>query len=306
MAAGHALKFISGKYQGGEFPLVPGRDVVIGRSAELDMVLVEDMVSRKHARISIDGEQILITDLGSTNGTFVNGEKVRQARLQEGDRVLIGTSILKVVASGQGQQLPAAEARQQLEVRGRRQQRSSTMSGTVEEVPIPDLLQLFSTSKRTGLLRVQTPSATGKVYLRDGSIFYASINEDHDLGPMKALCRMVGWDNGGFEFGPGEEGAEFMLELEESTESLLMEAMRQLDEYRRVAAELPALHERLLIPIPLNPPLSQLKPAQLDILQIAMNEGVAQRIFDRAAGTDYQTATSLLSLMRAGYLRREA
>ena len=72
-----ALRFISGKYQGGEFPLRPHREIVIGRSSDLDMVLVEDMVSRKHAKITTDDHVVTIQDLGSTNGTFVNGEKVR-------------------------------------------------------------------------------------------------------------------------------------------------------------------------------------------------------------------------------------
>ncbi|MEP6865841.1 MAG: FHA domain-containing protein, partial [Deltaproteobacteria bacterium] len=47
-----ALRFISGKYQGGEFPLRMNREIIIGRSSDLDMVLVEDMVSRRHAKIS--------------------------------------------------------------------------------------------------------------------------------------------------------------------------------------------------------------------------------------------------------------
>ena len=50
-----ALRFISGKYQGGEFPLPDSGEIVIGRSSELDMVLVEDMVSRRHAKISVEG-----------------------------------------------------------------------------------------------------------------------------------------------------------------------------------------------------------------------------------------------------------
>ena len=67
-----ALRFISGKYQGGEFPLRSNREIVIGRSSDLDMVLVEDMVSRKHAKISWHNDSLVIEDLGSTNGTFVN------------------------------------------------------------------------------------------------------------------------------------------------------------------------------------------------------------------------------------------
>src|SRR5450432_4816890 len=94
------LRFISGKYQGGEFPLGEGQEIVIGRSSELDMVLVEEMVSRKHARIALTDGVISIADLGSTNGTFVNGEKVDEGTLKEGDRVLIGTNILKVIALG--------------------------------------------------------------------------------------------------------------------------------------------------------------------------------------------------------------
>src|SRR5580698_8976098 len=98
----YVLRFISGKYQGGEFPIATDKQIIVGRSSDLDMVLVEDMVSRKHARIAMQADQIWIEDLGSTNGTFVNGEKIKRARLKEGDRVLIGTSILKVIA-GDGQ-----------------------------------------------------------------------------------------------------------------------------------------------------------------------------------------------------------
>src|SRR2546428_14083542 len=87
----YVLRFISGKYQGGEFPLHPDREIVVGRSSDLDMVLVEDMVSRKHAKIAMSGDQVFIQDLGSTNGTFVNGEKVKRTRLKEGDRFTIGT-----------------------------------------------------------------------------------------------------------------------------------------------------------------------------------------------------------------------
>src|SRR5687767_13195484 len=96
----YALRFISGKYQGGEFPLRMNREIIIGRSSDLDMVLVEDMVSRRHAKITTTDAEILIQDMGSTNGTFVNGEKIAgRARLTEGDRILVGTSIIKVVRS---------------------------------------------------------------------------------------------------------------------------------------------------------------------------------------------------------------
>ena len=108
-----ALRFISGKYQGGEFPLRMNREIIIGRSSDLDMVLVEDMVSRRHAKISSTDAEVYIQDMGSTNGTFVNGEKIAgRALLHEGDRILVGTSIIKVVAvEGSIAQQSEAEAR---------------------------------------------------------------------------------------------------------------------------------------------------------------------------------------------------
>jgi hypothetical protein len=270
------------------------------------MVLVEDMVSRKHAKIATGSAQIVIMDLGSTNGTFVNGEKIRKTRLKEGDRILIGTSILKVVAAS-GAPASAQAAREQLEAVGKSSDsgKQSSMSGTLEEVPIPDLLQLFSTSKRTGVLHIKSQLGYGKIYLRNGNIFYCSIDDDHDLGPMKALCRIVGWEEGTFEFGPPEPDAEFMLELEDATESLLMEALRQLDEFRRIAPELPSPHDRLTIPRPLEPLMSNLKSLELDVLQIAHNHGMAQHVFDQSPATDFETATALLSLVSQGYLVRQ-
>src|SRR6187431_1843250 len=111
----YALRFISGKYQGGEFPLRMNREIIIGRSSDLDMVLVEDMVSRKHAKISTTDAEVDIQDMGSTNGTFVNGEKITRSRLQEGDRILVGTSIIKMVAVD-----PAAYSGEQSEAEARR------------------------------------------------------------------------------------------------------------------------------------------------------------------------------------------
>jgi pSer/pThr/pTyr-binding forkhead associated (FHA) protein len=96
----YTLQFISGKYQGGEFPLPAEREIFIGRATDLDIVLVEEMVSRKHASISTNQGRVLVKDLDSACGTFVNGEKIKQQYLKDGDRLLIGSSIIKLVRDG--------------------------------------------------------------------------------------------------------------------------------------------------------------------------------------------------------------
>ena len=91
-----ALRFISGKYQGGEFPLRMNREIIIGRSSDLDMVLVEDMVSRRHTKISSTDAEVYIQDMGSTNGTFVNGVRISAARrLKPGDVIRVGNTDLR-------------------------------------------------------------------------------------------------------------------------------------------------------------------------------------------------------------------
>src|SRR5271170_2438826 len=258
------LRFISGKYQGGEFPIAPDKQIIVGRSSDLDMVLVEDMVSRKHARIAMQGDQIWIEDFGSTNGTFVNGEKIKRARLKEGDRVLIGTSILKLIAS-EGQ-ADSTDARVHLEsvAAARRTSQARTMSGSIEEVPLPDLLQLFGTSKKSGVLVIRTDDDVGRIHLKKGNIAYAIINDLEDVQPLKGLYRMLTWQKGLFDLEPPED-RELPGEMNASVQEVLMEGMRQLDEFNRIREELPGLAARISVSAPLIPPLRDLKPEELDV-----------------------------------------
>ena len=306
-ARAYALRFISGKYQGGEFPLRADQQVVvIGRSTELDMVLVEDMVSRKHARISVEGGRITIEDLGSTNGTFVNGEKVKQARLKEGDRILIGTSILKLVTQGSGTQaVDALAAKARLLEAGAQASRTSAtrasfMAGKIDEIPLPDLLQLFHTSKKGGVLVVKA-EREGRIYLRQGRVYYAVIDGNHELGPQRSFNRIVTWEHGDFELRPPDP-QEFMVELDESTEVLLMDAMRLLDELRRVQKELPPSGSVLALAQPLVAPLRELSAELLDALQLVHNLGSMQAVLDTSERDDVVTAEALLALIKKGYV----
>lgn len=301
----YALKFISGKYQGGEFPLKPNKQVVIGRSSELDMVLVEDMVSRKHAKIAVQGGKITIEDLGSTNGTFVNGEKVRTARLKEGDRILIGTSILKLVAAGaETTNLSDAAVKHNLEAAAQAQAaktKTSSMSGKIEDIPLPDLLQLFHTSKKNGVL-VVTGAHEARIYLRQGRVYYAVIDGRHELGPQKSFNRIITWEEGDFELRAAESD-EFMVELDHSTEALLMDALRMMDEYKRIARDLPSADAPLEVCRPLSKPLRELTPRELDVLQLVYNHSTLQEMCDHSLIDDVEISQGVLDLLRKDYIR---
>ena len=66
--------------------------VVIGRLSNSDVVLSDSNVSRRHAELRRDGDQWVLVDLGSTNGTLVNGKLAREHRLSDGDKLTFGTS----------------------------------------------------------------------------------------------------------------------------------------------------------------------------------------------------------------------
>ncbi len=81
----------------GEMFKLPDGEAVIGRSRRTDVCLPDDGVSREHAKIRSHGGQVVIEDLGSRNGTLINGERVHgTAPLKDGDKIQVGrTTILK-------------------------------------------------------------------------------------------------------------------------------------------------------------------------------------------------------------------
>ena len=68
------------------------RVVVLGRSQDCDIQLADPNVSRRHAEVRQEETSFWIVDLGSTNGTEVNGKRLRQAKLEDGDLIVLGST----------------------------------------------------------------------------------------------------------------------------------------------------------------------------------------------------------------------
>jgi pSer/pThr/pTyr-binding forkhead associated (FHA) protein len=74
--------------------------LLIGRLPECDVLLQDNLVSRMHARISVQEDAVVVEDLHSTNGVYVNGRRVGHSTvLREGDRILIGTTEISLFES---------------------------------------------------------------------------------------------------------------------------------------------------------------------------------------------------------------
>ena len=302
----HVLRFLTGKYQGDEFPLIPADGgYVVGRSSEVDLVLADDAVSRKHARFYFERGRTWLRDLGSRNGTAVNGERRLFHCLREGDRIVVGSSLMGVALINAGD---AAKLRRGGEKSGRSRPEpedsgSRSMSGSLDDIPLVDVLQWLGTSRKTGTLNVRRTdqSRVGRIALRDGYAFYASIEGTKDLDPEKAMMRMLAWAKGTFSL-DNTVIEEVPKEIRTSLEHVLMESARQQDEIQHLSErqKLPAYGAeiRLVTPSPLR--WRDLDPTHLDMVQdIAEKRGWAY-ILDSYPADDLSLYRTIVDLRRKG------
>ncbi|MCU0727567.1 MAG: FHA domain-containing protein [Planctomycetes bacterium] len=80
----------TGEKAGMEYEVKEG--TVLGREAGVTVPILDPKASRRHAQFGVEGSQFALEDLGSTNGTFVNGSRITRQRLHHGDVVRIGAT----------------------------------------------------------------------------------------------------------------------------------------------------------------------------------------------------------------------
>ena len=103
MPAGATLRVMRGFFEGLEVS-VDREWLVIGRGRGADLAVAEPTISRQHAAVGWDGRAFYLQDLGSTNGTRVNGRREARAPLADGDEIQLGRLQLRLC-------VPAARTR---------------------------------------------------------------------------------------------------------------------------------------------------------------------------------------------------
>ena len=97
----------AGPNRGCEFA-IPAAGARVGRSSQNDIALADPLLSRHHSRFELRGGELWVMDLASANQTLVNGRVVEDSRLNAGDAVQVGDTVMRVVALGNA--MPAAPA----------------------------------------------------------------------------------------------------------------------------------------------------------------------------------------------------
>jgi diguanylate cyclase (GGDEF)-like protein len=88
-----SLLMISGPQIGRSFPIAQS-EFMLGRSSQSDLPIEDDLVSRYHCKLVIQPDRAELIDLGSTNGTLLNGRKIDRAELKEGDQIQVGSTVI--------------------------------------------------------------------------------------------------------------------------------------------------------------------------------------------------------------------
>lgn len=81
------------------FRILPGNTKTVGRATRADFIVDAALVSRLHCRLTAGAAELEVVDLESTNGTFVNGQRIARASLKAGDRLGVGRVDLTISKS---------------------------------------------------------------------------------------------------------------------------------------------------------------------------------------------------------------
>lgn len=171
------------------------------------------------------------------------------------------------------------------------------IEGGLAQIPLTDLLQLFHLNRRTGAFEVTRRgedgrTERGRILFRDGDIVHANAGT---VEGEKALFRLLTWNEGSFGFRPTQVNSEARITA--TTRGLLLEGMRQLDEWKLHRSELPALDATIALRVETADLPHFSHPLTQEILLLLELYSRVGDVLDHASYPDYQVLRTLQSLI---------
>ncbi len=214
-------------------PLAPirlGREhfIVIGRQAQCDLTLRHDDVSRRHAEIGFEGGDFIVRDLGSTNGTFVNGKEIGGTRaLCAGDRIEVGPQVITFCEiDDEGVSEENAPDADQTIIAMRPVGQGSALSGDLAQIPPFAVMQVLEMGTKSGVLEITSEGQQCRIWFLEGAPIHA---ESRRQQGFDAALSVVNAATGRFHFEP-EDTRSCERTIDCSVPQLLLEGCRRLDE----------------------------------------------------------------------------
>ena len=208
------------------------RGLVLGRSPDSDLPVPSKKASRRHAEVRYEGEKVLIEDLGSTNGTRVNGEPVEGTRvLCPGDRIQVGgMTITFCQVEERFDTVNTADQTVAMSMDSLNRD-PEAFRGELTEFPAYVILQILESGEKTGLLHVETSAGDVRLWVLNGRPAHA---EAKGASGLEAAHRLFGLTQGRFTFDRGTPAP--AQTLFGSVTEMLLEYSRICDELENTAA----------------------------------------------------------------------
>ena len=176
-----------------------------------------------------------------------------------------------------------------------------SFQGSIQELPVPDIIQLVSVSGKTGMFMLVRGTERGYIYLRNGRIVHAELG---GLSGEEAVYALAIWSTGDFQFTPGKENDS--VTIEKTNTSLLMEAARRLDEWKVLGRKIPGVDAvPVLKPRELGEAVTLSPPEWNAVMRIDGRRTVEE--VARATGSNsFDTAKVLYGLVTADLVEMRA
>jgi CheY-like chemotaxis protein len=167
-----------------------------------------------------------------------------------------------------------------------------SVAGTLTEIALVDLLQIFKMNKKSGILTLKGDGVGGTIFIKDGVVVNARTGR---VNGLKAMYRLISWLTGTFEFKPSLAPTE--IRIHQQTESLIMEGLRQFDELNRIREKLPSRKTALRLRKSFTGPVSKLRPVTREVLHLLEYFSRVEDIVDNANFPDLEVYLTLLSFI---------
>lgn len=296
--ANHSLHFIFGKHKGGHYSLTEGDQLMFGNASDVDIVLRGDLVSKKHAMLRWEGEGVFLKDLGSIYGTYVNGDKITEVKLEDGDEILLGTNLIKfaVESFSKPPPLPQSEASPP---KSGKSTLPGLFTGDLEDVKIAELLQMLAISQRSGILHLNG-AHEAEIHIRDGHIYWAKTSRFSELSPNKAIHRILDWKQGTFGLTKAK-AQRFDDEITDPIDAIILEHIQQEDLLAELQDRAPSTSAKLQ---PILSRSGQPDPTYRNIYALICNDTyTVQELLDQSQDSDAETMRQLVELLEQGWVK---
>jgi pSer/pThr/pTyr-binding forkhead associated (FHA) protein len=181
-------------------------------------------------------------------------------------------------------------------------EKKKALSGSLSEMMLPDILQMLKNNQRSGVLSVTRDDEDGQVFFIDGKLSAARLGETWGL---KAIYRLLCFSEGSFDFQSLSDSfkeEEILEKIDLPLENILLEGMRQIDEFEKIKKGLPPRESEMDINRGSDSPLSKLHPKVLDILQLIISHRKFSRVMDKSPLSDLETGKIIYYLIKKGYV----